>query len=263
MFSQLIRGTAPAVILSLDYWAPMWQGGDCGCFPLFVAEGHEHFLCFRSGCWLCGFRLWLCTRIFYSSHLLPATYLLCSFFSCESIVATESVGAALRTSLGSLRGTGLLCLGNVGNLKRAAGVQARICPSLSATHGNRCEQCVSVWCLGTSFLHLPGEAERTTPALFSPGKSENYAPLHCASQSGFISAWLKWAYHNAGGEGESKLLCFQRRAAVLWSRRPCPEPQSGFPSAAGADRDFWQGRGPLPLFLTGLFVPRVRSRRHQ
>lgn len=24
-----------------------------------------------------------------------------------------------------------------------------------------------------------------------------------------------------------------------WSRRPCPEPQSGFPSAAGADRDFW------------------------
>lgn len=46
MFSQLIRGTACAVILTFDYWSPAWQGGECGCFPfaLFVAEGRKHFL---------------------------------------------------------------------------------------------------------------------------------------------------------------------------------------------------------------------------
>lgn len=46
MFSQLIRGTARAIILTFDYWAPVWQGGEHGCFPfaLFVAEGCEHSL---------------------------------------------------------------------------------------------------------------------------------------------------------------------------------------------------------------------------
>lgn len=116
------------------------------------------FPCTCSGCWLCGLHLQLYIRIFYSSpQLLPATCLLCHFFSCESIVVTEAVGTALRTPPASLWGTWLLCLGHMGNLKKAAGMQSRICSSLSATHQNRCEQCVSVWCLSTSFLHLPGK----------------------------------------------------------------------------------------------------------
>lgn len=46
MFSQLIRGTACSVFLIFDSWAPLWEGGECGCFPfaLFVAEGREHLL---------------------------------------------------------------------------------------------------------------------------------------------------------------------------------------------------------------------------
>lgn len=46
MFSQLIRGTACAVFLSFDSWAPSWEGGERGCFPfaLFLAEGREHVL---------------------------------------------------------------------------------------------------------------------------------------------------------------------------------------------------------------------------
>lgn len=46
MFSQLIRGTTYAVFLSFDSWAPLWEGGECGCFhfALFMAEGREHLL---------------------------------------------------------------------------------------------------------------------------------------------------------------------------------------------------------------------------
>lgn len=222
----------------------------------------QAFPCARFECWLCSLHLWLCMRIFYSSpQLLPATSLPCHFFSCDSISVTVAVGTALPTPPASLWGTGLL---RVGHVKKAAGMRARICPSLSATHQNRCEQCVSVWCLGTSFLHLPGKAERTTPALFSPGESENYSPQHCTCQSGFISVWLNWAYNNIGGEGESKLLCFQHGVAMLRGGCPCPEPSSGFPSAAGSDRDFWHGVGTSPSAPSGdCFVPSVSSWRHQ
>lgn len=144
-------------------------------------------------------------------------------------------------------------------------MQAGICPSLSATHQNRCEQRVSVWCLGTSFLHLPGKAERTTPALFSPGESENYSLQRCASQSAFIPAWLKWARHNIGGEGKSESLCFQHRGGCAIGQVSSPWASEHIPSATGADRDFWYTArgGHLSLCSQqGCLVPSLSSQRH-
>lgn len=88
------------------------------------------------------------------------------------------------------------------------------------------QQRVSGWCLSTSFLHLPGKAERTSPALFSPGESENYSPQLWARQSEFLSAWREWAE-------KGTLDCFAPASVAMpWSRNPCPEPQSRFPAAA-------------------------------
>ena len=216
------RGTCPFFFCSICGWRP------------------QAFPCAHSGCRLCGLPLDSASGVF--TLLLSYCLLLASCatsFSCESTVVTEAAGTALWTPLASLWGAGLLCFGHLANLKKAAEMWARICPCLSATHQNRCEQSVSVWCLGTSFLHPPVKAERTTPSLFSPGESENYSPQHYANRSGFVSPWLKRARDDTGGEGESKSLCFQHGVAMPWSGRRCPEPQSRFPSAVGADGDFW------------------------
>lgn len=219
-----------------------------------------YYICTRSWCWVRGLHLWLCIRIFYSSaQLLSATYLPCHLFSCKNIMVTEAVGTTLWACPASLWGSELLCLGPVGNPKKTAGMQAGICPSLSATHQNRWEQRVSVWCLGTSFLHLPGKAERTTPALFSPGESENYSLQRCASQSAFILAWLKWAHHNIGEKGS--LNHFASTIGQVSS----PWASEHIPSAAGADRDFWHmaRRGHLSLCSQqDCLVPSLSSQRH-
>lgn len=115
MLSLLVRGTECAIILTFDYWAPAWQGGECGCFPfaLFVDEGRECFLVLTLGAASVA-SIYDFTLGFFTTQLLLATYLLCCYFSCESIVVTEVVGTALQTPPASFWGTGLLCLGHMG-----------------------------------------------------------------------------------------------------------------------------------------------------
>jgi len=46
IFSQLTGRIAYAIILTFDYWASAWLGGERAhfSFALYVAEGHKHFL---------------------------------------------------------------------------------------------------------------------------------------------------------------------------------------------------------------------------
>lgn len=102
------------------------------------------------------------------------------------------------------------------------------------------QQRVSGWCLSTSFLHLPGKAEQTSLALFSPGESENYSPQLWARQSEFLSVWQEW-------EEKGTLDCFAPASlSTPRSRNPCPEPQSRFPAAAAGTHGGFCPRGTSP-----------------
>lgn len=126
-------------------------------------------------CLLCVQALWPpFIRVFNSSPpLLSVTCLPCRF-SWESIVVLEAAATALWTPPAPFWGTELLCLGHKGTWKSSRDVHKDLSQPVSSPSAQM-QQRVSGWCLSTSFLHLPGKAERTNPALFSPGKSENYS----------------------------------------------------------------------------------------
>lgn len=219
MFSQLIRGAACAVFLIFDSWAPLWEGGECVCFPfaLLLVEGPEHLLVPTLGAGSVA-------SIYQGFSLLPS--LAACFLSPVPLLflgrhrgAWGSSDCSVNTPCSpcSPLGAGILCLGHMGTWKKQQGCTEDLSQPVSSPSAQM-QQRVSGWCLSISLLHLPGKAEWTSPALFSPGESENYSPQLRARQSESLSAWWEWAVEHIRGERGSGLLrsCISGRAKEPW-----------------------------------------------
>lgn len=123
-------------------------------------------------------------------------------------------------------------------------MQARICPSLSACQ-NRCKQCALVWCLSTSFLHLPREDRKDNPSsIFTREKWELHTTALCESVWICISI-IKWV-----------IVCWGRRGvwiALLSAHGGHSMEQESLSWASeqisvsrGAEGDFWHGMCTSP-----------------
>lgn len=182
--------------------------------------------------------------------MLPVTCFLCHFFSWESLMVLEAAVTALWTPPAPLWGTGLLCLGHMGTWKKQQGCAQGLVPACQqpiSTDAAACFRLMPQHLLSSS----PWKAGRTSPALFSPGKSENYSPQLRARQSESLSAWWEWAVQSTGGEGDAGLLCSsigavpRNRILALSLRAGLQQQEHTGVSVPG-----W---APLPLLLAALF----------
>lgn len=191
-------------------------------------SGRRDHICFPS---FCSWR----SSVF--PYLPPATYLLCYFFSwCLWKLWWPH-------SLPSHWDTGLLCLGHMGNPKKAMGqgfVPACRLPSeeMRAVFQPRASA-------PPSFISL-GRQKAQPQLCFHQGKVRITATWH-------KSVWFR-ARNNIRTEVTPELLCLQQGLALPWRQHCGLGLQRGFPSAVGP------GRGLCPTARARhLFVPSARA----
>lgn len=130
------------------------------------------------------------------------------------------------------------------NLKKAAGVCTRICPSLSAAHQHRCSSVFQADASAPPFFISLGRQNGQAQLYFHQGKVRI---THHSSWLGSLSLCWRDGSGLCRTLGEKGMLgCFAPASVAMpWSRNPCPKPQSKFP-AAGAHGGFSHRMGASP-----------------
>lgn len=233
---------------------------ECGCFPfaLFMTKGREHLLAPALGASSCGLHLSWFLTLPPSCCLLLASY--ATSFLGKASQCLRQQWLLCQHPLLPFGGQGFCVQGTWEPEKSSRGVHKGLSQPVSSPSAQM-QQRVSGWCLSTSFLHLPGKAERTSPALFSPGESENYSPQLWARQSESLSAWWEWAVQNTGGEGDAGLL-YSSISGRAMEQESLPWASEQI-SSSRSTRGFLSRGGFLSLcFLQHCFTPSFRSQRY-